>query len=131
MTSALDAIFKPRTVAVLGASSGMHRFGARRFRSLIEGGYTGPVYPIHPTAPEVQGRKTFRSLKEVPEQIDLAVVMLRSELVPGVMEECAALRIPGVVVLSGGFGETGPAGQEQERALVRTLSRGGGRMVGT
>ena len=127
----LDAIFNPRNVAVLGASSGMHRFGARRFRSLIEGGFIGAVYPIHPTAPEVQGHRTYTRLKEVPEPIDLAVVMLRSELVPGVVAECAALRIPGVVVLSGGFGETGVAGQEQEQKLVAALRSGGGRMVGT
>jgi acetyltransferase len=70
-------------------------------------------------------------LKDVPEAVDLAVIMLRADLVPGVMAECAALRIPGVVVLSGGFGETGPEGKERELDLVRTLSAGGGRMVGT
>ena len=129
--SALDAIFNPRTVAVLGASSAMHRFGARRFRSLVEGGFPGAVYPIHPTSAEVQGRKAYPSLKDVPAPIDVAVVMLRSDLVHGVIEQCAELRIPGVIVLSGGFGETGPEGQAQERALARALHAGGGRMVGT
>src|SRR5215216_3336357 len=98
MRSPLDAIFNPRSVAVLGASSALHRFGARRFRSLIEGGFSGSVFPIHPSAPEVQGRKAYARLEDVPEPIDLAVIMLRSELVPGVVEECAALRIPGAVV---------------------------------
>ena len=126
----LDAIFNPRGVAVVGVSNALHKFGARRFRSLIEGGYEGPLYPIHPTTPEVLGYKTYPSLRALPGPVDLAVIMVRADLVDAAIDDCVALGIPGVVVLTGGFGETGEAGRERERVLAERLRVAGGRMVG-
>ncbi len=70
----LDAIFRPRGIAVIGVSNAMHKFGARRFRSIIEGGYSGPLYPIHPTTPEILGHKTYPSLRALPGPVDLVVL---------------------------------------------------------
>ena len=130
MKHPLDAIFNPRAVAVVGVSNAMHRFGGRRFRSLIEGGFKGPLYPVHPTTPEVLGHKTYPSLRELPQPVDLVVIMVRADHVEAIIDDCVALRIPGVLVLTGGFGETGEAGRERERALADRLRAAGGRMVG-
>ena len=130
MKDPLDAIFKPRSIAVLGVSNAMHRFGGRRFRSLIEGGFDGSLYPIHPTTREVLGHKTYPSLRDVPGPVDLAVIMLRADLVDAIVDECIALNIPGVLVLTGGFGEAGEEGRARERALVEKLQAAGSRLVG-
>ena len=130
MKHSLDAVFKPRGIAVVGASNAVHTFGGRRFRSLIEGGYPGSIYPVHPSASEVQGHKAYPSVRALPEPVDLAVIMVRSDLVDAVIEDCATLGVPGVLVLSGGFGETGAEGRERERALTQRLHAAGGRMLG-
>lgn len=126
----LDCFANPRSVAVVGASTVLHKTGGRRWRSIVEAGFAGPLYPIHPTATEILGRKAYRSLREVPGPVDLAVVLVRPDLVPGVIDDCAELGIPGVVVITAGFGETGEEGRRLERALVQRLRAAGGRMIG-
>ena len=96
MRHPLDCFVNPTSVAVIGASTVPHKTGGRRWRSMVEAGFPGPLYPIHPSAPEVLGRKAYRSLREVPDAVDLAVVLVRPDLVPGVIAECAELRVPGV-----------------------------------
>jgi acetate---CoA ligase (ADP-forming) len=114
----------------MGASTVLHKAGGRRWRTMVEAGFAGPLYPIHPTATEVLGRRAYRSLRDLPEPVDLVVVLVRSELVPEAVAECAALAIPAVVVITAGFGETGPEGKRLERALVERLRKGGGRLMG-
>ncbi len=97
---------------------------------MVDAGFPGPLYPIHPSAPEVLGRKAYRSLREIPEPPDLVVVLVRPDLVPGVITECAELHVPGVIVITAGFGETGPAGKAVEREMVDRLRAAGGRMMG-
>jgi len=126
----LDAIFHPRSIAVVGASNTLHRAGGRRFRSLIESGFAGALHPVHPSAGEIQGRQSYRTLGEIGAAIDFVVVMVRPDLVEGVVEECAALGVPGVLVLTAGFGETGEAGRLLEQRIARRLREAGGRLVG-
>lgn len=126
----LDCFLNPRSVAVIGASTVPHKMGGRRWRSLVEGGFAGSAFPIHPTASEVLGRKAYPSVREVPEPIDLAVVLVRSDLVPAVVRECADLGVPAVLVMTAGFGETGPDGKRAEDELVRIVRGRGGRLVG-
>ena len=126
----LDAIFNPRSVAVVGASNALHRAGGRRFGSLIRGGFAGPIHPVHPTAAEVQGLKAWPSLRNVPGPVDFVVVMVRPDLVEGVIDDCVAMQVRGVLVLTAGFGETGEAGRVLETTLARKLRAAGGRMVG-
>jgi acetyltransferase len=130
MTHPLDAFLNPRAVAVVGASTVPHKAGGRRWRSLVEAGFPGPLYPIHPTATEILGRRVYRSLRELPGPVDLAVILVRPELVAKTIAECAALRIPAVVVITAGFGETGDEGRRVEQELVRTLRAAGGRLIG-
>lgn len=130
MRHPLDCFANPTSVAVIGASTVPHKAGGRRWRSMVDAGFPGPLYPIHPSAPEVLGRRAYPSLRDLPEAVDLAVVLVRPDLVPGVIAECAALRVPGVVVITAGFGETGPAGKAVEREMVGRLRAAGGRMIG-
>lgn len=130
MRHPLDCFVNPRSAAVVGASTVPHKTGGRRWRSMVDAGFPGPLYPIHPSAPEVLGRKAYRSLRDVPGAVDLAIVLVRPDLVPGVIAECAELRVRGVVVITAGFGETGPEGKALERDMVERLRAGGGRMIG-
>lgn len=130
MRHPLDYFLNPQSVAVIGASTRLHTVGGRRWRSLVEAGFPGPLYPIHPTAGEILGRKAYRSIHDVPGPVDLAVILVRPSLVPEIFQDCAALKIPAVVVITAGFGETGLEGKRIEQNLVRIVREGGGRMIG-
>ena len=89
-------------------------------------------YPIHPTATEILGHKAYRSLRELPDaRPNLAVILVRPDLVPGALTDCAELRVPAVVVITAGFGETGRGRQAaRASAMTRQLREAGGRMIG-
>ena len=72
---------------MVGASTVLHKAGGRRWRSMVDAGFPGPLYPIHPSAAEVLGHRAYRSLRELPEAVDLAVVLVRPDLVPGVIDD--------------------------------------------
>jgi acetyltransferase len=130
MRHPLDGLLAPRSVAVIGASTVLHKTGGRRWRSLVEADFPGALYPIHPSAAEVLGRKAYRSITEVPGPVDLAVVLVRSELVPGIVGDCVASRVPAVVVITAGFGESGSAGKRIEEAMTAAARAGGTRILG-
>ncbi len=127
---ALDYFANPGSVAVIGASTVLHKAGGRRWRSMVEAGFPGGLYPIHPTATEILGYKAYRSLRELPAPPDLAVILVRPDLVPGALTDCAELRVPAVVVITAGFGETGEEGKRLEQSMTRQLREAGGRMIG-
>ncbi len=130
MTHPLDRFLNPRSVAVIGASTVPHKAGGRRWRSMVDAGFHGPLYPVHPSATEVLGRKAYRSLRDLPGPVDLAVILVRPDLVPPTIAECALLHVPAVIVITAGFGETGPAGKAVEREMVAQLRAAGSRMIG-
>jgi acetyltransferase len=130
MRHPLDAVLAPRSVAVIGASTVLHKTGGRRWRSLVEGGFPGALYPIHPSASEVLGRRAYRSITDVPGPVDLAVVLVRPELVPRIVADCVASSIPAVVVITAGFGESGPEGKGIEEDMARVARAGGTRILG-
>jgi acetyltransferase len=127
---ALDYFANPSSVAVIGASTVLHKAGGRRWRSMVEAGFPGGLYPIHPTATEILGHKAYRSLRELPAPPDLAVILVRPDLVPGALTDCAELGVPAVVVITAGFGETGEEGKRLEQSMTRQLREAGGRMIG-
>src|SRR5215469_11895480 len=94
VTHPLDRFANPRSVAVIGASTVPHKAGGRRWRSMVDAGFPGPLYPIHPTADEVLGRRAYRSLRDLPGPVDLAVVLVRPDLVPEAIDDCADLGVP-------------------------------------
>lgn len=120
----------PGSVAVVGASRTAHTIGQTALRNLLAGDFKGPVYPVHPEAKAVAGVRAYQSVLDIPDEVDLAVVAVRADMVTGVVEECAQKGVHGLVVVSSGFGELGAEGRERQDELVRTARAAGLRVVG-
>ncbi|MBS7606402.1 MAG: acetate--CoA ligase family protein [Candidatus Bathyarchaeia archaeon] len=126
----LEAFFNPRTIAVIGVSREPWKVGHRIFRNIVESGFSGGLYPINPNADEILGFKCYKSVKDVPSDVDLAVVVVPAKIVPSVIEDCGVKGVKGVVVISAGFGETGREGAQLEREIVNICRRYGMRLQG-
>ncbi|MFO0952655.1 MAG: bifunctional acetate--CoA ligase family protein/GNAT family N-acetyltransferase [Isosphaeraceae bacterium] len=126
----LDPIFSPRTVAVVGASEKPGTVGRTVLWNLVSSPFGGTVFPVNPKRPNVLGIKSYPSVREVPEPVDLAVVVTPAPAVPDVIGECVDMGVRGAIVISAGFKETGPAGAELERKVLAQARRGGMRLVG-
>src|SRR5690242_9351387 len=114
----LEAIFSPQSVAVVGASPDPTKLGHRVLKNVVENGYAGRVFPIHPTAPSVLDLSAYPSIGAVPESIDLAVIVVPPKFVLGVVEECGRKGVQGLVVITAGFKEVGGPGKQLEVQLV-------------
>ncbi|MBP2669481.1 MAG: acyl-CoA synthetase, ADP-forming, partial [Deltaproteobacteria bacterium] len=121
----LDALFKPRAVAIVGASTKELSIGNVIIRNLQEYGYKGAIYPINPTAPDVRGIKAYKSLSEVPGEVDLAHIIIPAKFVPQTIEECGRKGIKAVVINSAGFSEMGEEGKKLQEAFLANARRGG------
>jgi len=116
----MNRIMKPESVAVIGASSEDGKIGNSVMKNLINGGYQGAIYPIHPSATEILGRKAYKSVKDVPGVIDLAVFAIPAKFVAAALVECGEKEIPGAVLIPSGFAETGNVeGQKEIQAIGR------------
>ena len=116
----MNRIMKPNSVAVIGASAESGKIGNSVMKNLINGGYKGQIYPIHPKADEIMGYKAFRSVKDVPGDIDVAVFAIPAKLVAGALTEVGEKGIPGAVLIPSGFAETGNVeGQQEIQAIGR------------
>jgi acetyl coenzyme A synthetase (ADP forming)-like protein len=116
----MNRIMKPDAVAVIGASSETGKIGNSIMKNLINGGYQGAIYPIHPSATEIMGKKAYKSVKDVPGVIDVAVFAIPAKFVAQALVECGEKQIPGAVLIPSGFAETGNvAGQEEIVAVAR------------
>ncbi|VXC02437.1 N-acetyltransferase GCN5 [Burkholderia sp. 8Y] len=124
----MNRIMKPDAVAVIGASNEDGKIGNSVMKNLINGGYQGEIYPIHPKAEEIMGRKAYKSVKDVPGVIDVAVFAIPAKFVAQALVEVGEKQIPGAVLIPSGFAETGnQAGQEE---LVRIARQYDIRMMG-
>ncbi|MFC8850944.1 MULTISPECIES: GNAT family N-acetyltransferase [unclassified Micromonospora] len=123
-------LLAPRGVAVYGASATGQGVGAALLGHLRDGGYPGPVVPVHPSAPMVAGLPAYPSAVDAGHAIDLAVVAVAPEAVGAVVADAAAAGAHGLVVISAGFAEAGAAGAAAQRALVRAAHAAGMRVVG-
>ena len=126
----LKAIFKPESVAIIGASRTPGKVGHTLLRNLMECGYGGEVYPINPHADEILGVKCYPSVLEVPGDVDLAVIAVPAPIVLQVAEECGRKGVKALIVISAGFRETGREGAERERRLLEIARRYGMRIQG-
>jgi acyl-CoA synthetase (NDP forming) len=104
---AMNRIMRPATIAVIGASAEDGKIGNSVMKNLINGGFEGEIYPIHPKLPEVMGRKAYKSVKEVAGELDVAVFAIPAPLVAGALKECGEKKIAGAVLIPSGFAETG------------------------
>ena len=127
----LEEVFNPRSVAILGASRAQHKWGNVAARQLIAGGFPGELYLVNPSVPEVLGRATYPTLREVPAHVDLAIIATAFQHVPQAVDDCIARGVKGIVIITAGFSETGPQGRALEQELVARCRAHGIRVIGS
>jgi acetyltransferase len=126
----LDAIFSPHSVAVIGASERPGSVGRSVVWSLVSSPFGGTVYPVSEKRPSILGIKAYRKIGEIPELVDLAVVVTPAAAVPDVISECVDAGVGGVIVISAGFKEHGEQGKELERQILKRMKGSRLRLIG-
>lgn len=126
----LEEIFAPKSVAVVGASPDPARLGHVVLKNIITNGYSGRIYPIHPSAAHVLNHRAYKTVLDIDGPIDVAVIVVPPQHVLGVVEECGQKRVKGLIVITAGFKEVGGEGKELERQLLAMVRQYGMRMVG-
>ncbi|NUM31677.1 MAG: acetate--CoA ligase family protein [Bacteroidetes bacterium] len=126
----LDTLFKPKSIAIIGASSKELSIGNVITKNLIHFNYTGKIYPINPKEPEIRGIKAYPSIFDVPDEIDLAHVIIPSKFVPQIIEDCGKKGIKSVIINSAGFSEMGDEGVALQNAFLENAKKYGVRIFG-
>ncbi len=126
----LDPLFSPKSVAVIGASNRQGSVGRAAFTNILLNEYTGTVYPVNPREHSISGVRAYPSVLDLPETIDLAVVIVPASIVPDVVEESGKKGVKGLVVISAGFKEVGADGAELERQVFSIAQKYSMRMIG-
>lgn len=126
----LDAIFAPRTVAVIGASEKPGTVGRTLLWNLISNPFGGTVFPVNPNRSSVLGIKAYPNMGAIREQVDLAVIATPAPTVPGIIAECVEVGVRGAIVISAGFKERGPEGVALEEQILEAAREGNMRIIG-
>lgn len=121
----LKALFEPKSVAVIGASRNVQTVGYAILHNLIEGKFKGRIYPVNPKVDELEGLKCYHSILEIPEPIDLAVIIIQSKFVPETMQQCAQKGVQAAIVISAGFKEVGGEGVVLEKEVAQIAKDAG------
>ena len=127
---ALDSIFTPKSVALIGATETLGSVGRTVLWNLISNPFGGPVFPVNPKRSSVLGIKAYPNMASVPERVDLVVITTPAPSVPGLISECVDTGVKGAIVISAGFKETGAAGVELEHQIMEHARRGNMRIIG-
>lgn len=127
---ALDAIFSPQSVAVVGASEREGSVGRTLLENLLEGSLKGEVYPVNPKRERVLGERAYSSVSALPDPVDLAVIATPASTVPDVIRECASIGVKSAVIISAGFREIGEQGRALEQEILEIARASGMRVVG-
>lgn len=126
----LDSIFKPKTIALVGATENPNTVGRSLAQHLLTGSFPGKVYPVNPKRPTILGKKAYPTVAAIPEKIDLAVFVTPATAVPGLVGECIDIGVPGAIIISAGFKEIGAPGVELERQIITQARRSRMRIIG-
>src|SRR5437867_7594644 len=130
MDRSLSAILRPWSIAVVGASRHPQSIGREILHNLVRSGFSGPIFPVNPNAASVHSIKCYPNLRDIPDPVDLAVIVVPKEIVPRTVEDAIAKQVRGLVVITAGFKEVGEEGERAERALRDRVRPAGIRMVG-
>ena len=126
----LDKIFKPKSIAIVGATNRVGAPGFSILRNLVGSGYEGVVYPVNPTKESIQGVQAYKSVSDLPKVVDLAIIVTPAKIVLDVVEECGKKGIKGILIISAGFKEIGEEGKKLEEELLKIKEKYGLRIVG-
>lgn len=126
----LTPLFEPKSVAIVGASEREGSVGAVLIRNMLDAGYTGKLFAINPKHEEIFGLRAYKTVEEVPQRLDLAVIATPAATVPAIIESCGRAGVKAAVVISAGFSETGRNGAALERAVIDNARRHKVRLIG-
>lgn len=126
----LDPIFKPQSIAVVGASRKAGSIGREILHNLIEYNFRGKVFPVNPKADFIHSIKAFPTVSAIPDPVDLAIIVVPRDDVLAVVDDCGKKGVKGLIVITAGFGETGEEGRQIQAELVERVNRYGMRMIG-
>ena len=126
----IEHIMSPKSIAVVGASNRSGSLGLAVFRNLIDASYQGILYPVNPKARSIQGVKAYKTLTDIPDEVEMAVLIVPSEHVEGVIAESAKKGVKGAIVITAGFKEVGGQGVELEKRVKATAKAHGIRLLG-
>jgi acyl-CoA synthetase (NDP forming)/GNAT superfamily N-acetyltransferase len=129
-SASIHRFFNPRSVAIIGASRRQETVGQLIVRNLVTGDFTGRVYVVNPNSSAVSGMPAYKSVAEIPDEVDVAIVAVPADAVQEVVLDCAAKGVHGLVVISSGFAETGEEGRRRQRRLVGLSRSYGLRLIG-
>ena len=126
----IEDLFSPRSVAIIGASRNPAKVGHTILRNTVKSGYKGKIYPINPKAKEILGIRCYKSILDVPDEVDLAVIAVPAPAVLNVAKECGEKNVKHLVIISAGFKEIGGEGVDRERKLISIGKKYGMRILG-
>ncbi len=129
-TTNLSRFFNPRSIAIIGASTDIRTINGKPLHYLQRHGFAGKLFPVNPKYPEIGGQACYPDLKSIPGDIDLALIVVNYKLVPVMIEQCAARKVPFVTIFSSGFAEAGDEGRHVQREVAELAARGGIRICG-
>jgi acyl-CoA synthetase (NDP forming) len=128
---ALDAIFNPQSVAVIGASDNPGKLGSHVMKSLTRGRYPGKIYPVNPGKDEIMGIKTYPSLSQIPDTVNLSIIALPAEQVPKIIKECKEKGVRGIVLITAGFKEIeDKRGESLQKEITELADQSGIKIIG-
>jgi len=126
----LESLFRPKSVAVIGASTKELSIGNRVIRNLVDFGFKGPIFPINPKADEVRGIKAYKSILDAPDNIDVVHMVIPAKFVPMAVEDCGKKGVKNIIINSGGFSEIGPEGEVYEKDFLEKAKQYNIRVLG-
>ncbi len=126
----LDSLFRPKSVAIIGASTKDLSIGNRVIKNLVDFEFKGPIYPVNPKADEVRGIKAYKSIMECPDGIDVVHMVIPAKFVPQAVEDCGKKGVKNIIINSGGFSEIGPEGEAIEKDFLASAKKYGIRVFG-
>lgn len=129
-TPDFKALLAPRSMALVGASGDVSKWGGSAFKNILDGGYTGRLYAVNPKGGEVFGRQAYASIEDLPEAPDLALLAVGGSQVAPMLEQCARKGVKTAIAIAAGFSETGASGAEAEQEIARIATDGGVTLMG-
>jgi len=130
MNSDLTTLFYPNSIAVVGVSSDPRKLSSIFFTNLIDAGYKGGLYPVNPKYDNLFGYQCYKSVSSIPNEVDQVAILIPSQFVLDVVKDCAAKGVKSIMIISAGFGESGPEGEALEQEVVKVAKEAGIRILG-
>jgi acyl-CoA synthetase (NDP forming) len=128
--ASLEPVFRPKSIAVIGASTAPGKLGHDILANLKNGGFPGALYPINPKADEILGLKVYKAIADTPATPELAVVVIPAKIVAPTLEQCAEKGVKAAIIITGGFAEAGPDGERLQDELAQVVRQTGLRVIG-